>query len=259
MAKKISVVLLSWNAQAYLKPCIDSLLASIKTLDAEVIVVDNGSTDDSLAILEYYRTSGIQFIKNSRNFGVAKARNQALKLASGEFVLILDIDTVVNQQAILGLIHYMEKHIDVGLCACKLVSSGGEVQYSCRKYPSIRYKIVNLLASNNPNLKINKTQFYIDQIYKENPIEVDYVIGACQLIRRETLNDVGLLDEQIFYGPEDADFCLRVHQAEWKVVYIPTLRIIHHYQQITRSKWWSALSRKHLCALLYFFWKHKRI
>lgn len=256
--EKLSIVILTWNSEADIKPCLDSLITSLEGIKYEIILVDNGSTDNTLEIIETYFLPHIQLISNQKNLGVSRARNQALHLVSGDAVLILDIDTIVNKEALSSLIQCMENDPKVGLCACKLRSLSGEVQLSCRKLPTLRYKIFNILASKNIHVSDNQSQFYEQEMQGDTPFEVEYVIGACQLIRKSALNTVGLLDEHIFYGPEDADFCLRMKLAGWKVVYIPTVSIIHHYQQLTTKKMISVMSWKHTKALIYYFWKHRK-
>ncbi|MDR1698666.1 MAG: glycosyltransferase family 2 protein [Prevotellaceae bacterium] len=255
---KLSVVLLTWNVEKYIAPCLDSLLSSIKHLDFEIIIVDNYSTDNSLSLLEKYRSERISIIKNAENRGVATARNQALKLVQGAFIWLLDIDTVVNQAAIDQLLLQMRENPQTGISACKLTAEDGSVQMSCRKFPSIRYKLYNILEERGINIKSNQSQFYKKQMNGNVAFEVDYVIGACQLVRKTALDEVGLLDEHIFYGPEDADFCLRMKRRNWTTVYLPTVSIIHHYQQISRKKLFSKMSFLHLKGLIYYFWKWKK-
>jgi GT2 family glycosyltransferase len=253
---KLSIVILTWNSAKYIEACFESLLKSIQHIDYEIFVVDNGSSDSSLLLLSKYLSNRVTLIKNPTNEGVAKARNKALRKVSGDKVLILDIDTEINKEAIDGLINLLEKDEHIGLCGCKLISSKGEVQLSCRKFPSIRYKLYNLLASRNIMISSNESQFYKQEMNGENPFEVDYVIGACQLFRKNMLDEVGYLDEHIFYGPEDADFCLRIKKAGRKVVYLPTVSLIHHYQQISNKKIISKMSFSHAKALAYYFFKH---
>lgn len=253
----LSIVLLTWNSEKHIKDCFDSLLQSVAALNYEIIVVDNGSTDASLSMLEYYQSDKIQLIRNFKNNGVAKSRNQALRLVKGKYILILDIDTIVNKAAIDAMIANLQNNSKIGISACKLQSQTGEVQSSCRKFPSIRYKIYNILESRGFSIKSNQSQFYNDKMSGHDAFEVDYVIGACQLVRKSALDDVGLLDEQIFYGPEDADFCLRMKQHNWQVVYLPFVSIVHHYQQVSNKKLFSKLSFMHAKALAYYFLKHR--
>lgn len=105
---------------------------------------------------------------------------------------------------------------------------------------------------------MNEGQFYHAAMAGDNAFEVEYVIGACQLIRREVISDVGYLDDNIFYGPEDADYCLRARLAGWKIVYLPYVSFMHDYQQMTNKRLFSKMSFIHLKSLIYFFIKHKR-
>lgn len=257
--KDLSIVLITWNSQQYITGCMDALLPSVSAFNYQLFIVDNGSTDETLNILNNYISFNTVLIKNKKNKGVAYARNQALRLVTTDKVLLLDIDTVVNKQAVIELVAYMNANARVGICAPKLLSIEGNAQLSCRKYPSLRYKCYNLLTSKNIFVKRNQSQFYMEKMKGDVPFEVEYVIGACQLIRKAALDEVGLLDEHIFYGPEDADLCLRMWNARWTVVYLPAIHIIHHYQQITRKNIFSALTWKHAQALVYYFWKHKRL
>lgn len=267
--EKISIILLTWNAEYYFKNCLNSVLESSKELNREILIIDNGSTDTTVQLIQSYLPSDeIIFIANKNNEGVAKARNIGLKHAKGEYIWFLDIDTVVNPESVYAMIDYMNNHPDCGICGCKLINSAGEVQDSCRKYPSFRYKLNNVLSSFLAKLPFtntlknnidneNQSQFYRKEMLSLTPFGVEYIIGACQLIRKEVVDQVGYLDEHIFYGPEDADFCLRAHQKGWKVVYLPQVSFIHEYQQITNKRLFSRMSLLHTRALFYFFRKHK--
>ena len=100
---------------------------------------------------------------------------------------------------------------------------------------------------------------YLTSLAGTEPFEAEYVIGACQMIRREALEAVGLLDERIFYGPEDCDYCLRLRAEGWKVTYLPQYAMVHHCQRKTTHRPFSTLGRQHIKALLYFYWKHRRL
>lgn len=254
---KLSVVLLTWNSEKYIHSCLDALLSAIEAYDYELFIVDNGSVDRTLSLLRTYTSDKrVELLQNRRNRGVSKARNQALRRVSGDVVTILDIDTIVNKNAIAAMVNYLQEEPATGVVACKLVSPEGTVQLSCRRYPSFFYKLSNILEGTGIEIKRNQSQFYQSEMNGEAPFEVDYVIGACQFIRKEAMAKVGLLDEHIFYGPEDADFCLRMKHKGWKVVYLPSVSIIHHYQQVSKKKLFSRLSFLHIIALFYFFTKH---
>jgi len=256
---ELSIILLTWNSKQYIENCINSIYNSIKpnikSNDFEIIVVDNGSTDDTLIILETHYPE-IKVIKNECNRGVAPARNQGLEFAKGEYILILDIDTIVYEGSIQKLIEFMNSNPRAGICGPRLVFSNGEIQNSCRRFPLLHSKVLRRVQTKWA-VKLLEKEYYISQMQSGNPFSVDYVIGACQLIRRSALDEAGLLDNNIFYGPEDVDLCLRMWLKGWKVFYIPEATIVHFEQRITKKKIFSHMMLKHIVSLLYFFIKHK--
>ncbi len=266
---ELSVVIICWNSERHVKACLDSVLESTEGFSKEIIIIDNGSTDKTLSIIRSYSEGSFSLICNSENLGVSKARNIGLRKACGKYIWILDIDTVVNKEAVSGMLEFIENQSDCGICGCKLKNFQGNVQESCRKHPSLGFKINNVLESlfnkmpftrplRNWVHRHNESQFYRQQVQLETPFEVEYVIGACQMIRSVALEKTGLLDENIFYGPEDADLCLRMQKEYYKVYFLPAFTIIHDYQQMTNKKIISPMAFVHLKALIYFFRKHKR-
>lgn len=251
------------------KPCLDALIAALDGVDYEIIMVDNGSTDGTVALLRQYESTDVRLHCNDKNLGVAAARNVGLQKAAGKLLWLLDIDTVVNRDAWLGLSSFMDTHGDCGVCGCKLVSRSGEVQDSCRRLPSVRHKLLNVVVSlcgrspvfkrlGNWAMRRNEKQYYHRQMLTSDPFEVEYVIGACQLLRSEAVRETGLLDERIFYGPEDADYCLRLSKKGWKIYYLPYCSFIHDYQRMTNKRLLTPMGWRHLKALVYFFVKHRR-
>lgn len=250
MKKDLSIIIITWNQLDTTCQCLESLKNWVSNPAIEIIVVDNGSKDrTSNFLLKHYPS--VRLVVNEENKGVAYARNRALEKARGKYILILDNDTLANDTAITGMIDYMEEHQTVGLCACSLTDATGNLQDSFKPFPALKIKIKNVLKRNNVLVKA--------LTLPTKPIEPDYVIGACQLVRRSVLDKVGLLDERIFYGPEDADFCLRIAGEGYKIVYLPQYSIIHHWQRATTRKIFSRLAWKHFYALCYFYIKHKRI
>jgi len=263
---ELSVILICHNSSNDIKPCLNSLMEACNSYDYEILAVDNGSTDNSVSLLRNYEHH-LRLIRNSSNLGVAKARNIALKEAKGDIIWILDMDTIVNKAALDQMYQCCLKDAEIGLCGCKLTDADGLVQNSCRKYPRLSYKILNLLESRtgrhqglkslNDRLKIrNAKQFYHQEMNGDVPFDVEYLIGACQMFRYSVLEKVGYLDASIFYGPEDADFCLRIHKSGLKVIYVPDKSIIHHYNRSTNKSLFSRLSFYHAKGLIHFWWKN---
>lgn len=249
---KVSVVILTWNSVPEVGRCLASLRNGL-TVPHEVIVIDNGSQDETVSMItrQFPKT---QLVKNDRNCGVAPARNQGLRLARGEYVLILDDDTIIHPTALDHLVRLLDTQPDVGLCGPKLLDADGQLCLSCRLFPTLLDKLGRRFPSALTRHAAREAEL-VDWAH-DTTRRVDYVIGACQMIRRTALTEVGLLDENIFYGPEDIDLCLRMYQAGWRVVYHPQASVTHAERRVARS----ALSRlgwKHVGGLIYYFWKHK--
>ena len=266
MSIRLSVIIITWNSEQDVKACLDSVIKSTAPFPTEIIVVDNGSTDKTCEILRSYGER-INLVLLQKNNGVAVARNVGMETAKGEYIWILDVDTIVNRDAVGGMVEYLSDHPECGICACRLQSEDGDVQDSCRRLPYPKHKIRNLLLSktgmfsfakklNDKIKKQNELQFYYVELQGREPFEAEYVIGACQMFRKTILGEIGFLDENIFYGPEDADFCLRIYQKGYKIVCLPTYHIVHHYNRISNKKIFSRISYLHFKGLFYFYTKH---
>ncbi|MBO4723563.1 MAG: glycosyltransferase family 2 protein [Muribaculaceae bacterium] len=246
---RLSIIIITYNGLGFLTRCLASLHDFINDPSCEVIIIDNHSTDGTLEFLQESYPQ-LRLIANSENRGVAAARNQGIKIAKGDKLLLLDNDTEATTAAINAMSQHLDSHPDVGLCSCRLVDKEGIPQDSCKPYPGLMIKLRNVLGIGN------KTKYEPNE---EGIIEPLYVIGACQMFGREVVDKVGLLDEHIFYGPEDADWCLRIKQAGWRIHCLNNHTIIHDYRRTTKRRPFSKLGRLHIKALIYFYWKHKRL
>ncbi|MEW6203538.1 MAG: glycosyltransferase family 2 protein [bacterium] len=248
----LSIIIITLDAFPLLRRCIESIRTSVRKISFEIIVVDNGSADGTADWLSGQKE--IRTIRNEHNRGVAPARNQGLKEARGRYLLILDVDTEVERAALDTLVWQMESYPRTGIGAPMLTDADGSLQFTCRRYPTVFSKLYRRMPFAFAEKRLDK------ELLKDwdhgIAREVDYVIGACQIIRREAFDQVGLLDDKIFYGPEDIDYCLRMWKAGWKVMYFPAARVKHLEQRITR-RLLSAITLKHALGLVYFFCKHR--
>lgn len=249
--KTLSIVIITWNSLAHLKNCLESVFKTVKGIDYELIVVDNNSKDGTPEYLKQF--SQITVVANNENKGVAGGRNQGIKLARGKYILILDVDAELTEGAAKELVNFLDKNKKAALAGPKLTFTDGTLQYTCRKFPNVLTKILRRVPLSDKLLADEQMRAWDHNSVKD----VDYVIGACQVIRREAIDDVGLLDESIFYGPEDVDFCLRLWRAGWEVYYNPEAKVIHHEQRITKKNFFSKMTFLHIKGLVYYFWKHK--
>jgi len=253
---KLSVVILTMSEKDRLLTCLESLRTQRLNEPAEIIVVDNGS-DDGTAELLRDRFPEVRLIRNQTNRGISRARNQGIARAQGEYVLFLDNDTTIGPDALVKIIAYMDAHQDVGIVGAKLENPDGSVQFSCRRFPTMWIP----LASRIPPLRRLRfmrqehERHLMTDFDHEHEAEVDYVLGACQFLRRKAIDSIGPYDERIFFGPEDCDYAMRCWQAGWRVVYFPAACMVHDHRRRTRH--FGRLMLKHIKGMIWFFWKHR--
>lgn len=253
MRPAVSIVILTCNQRDYTLRCLRSLSDMVRRRgDIEVILVDNGSLDGTAEAVrreEYYNDGIYSIIGLERNIGVAPGRNVGIRAARGsEYVMILDNDTIFDPDALDSMLAYMDSDPTTGIIGPRLVSPGGATQTSFKPFPGIVEKIRNVISDRS--------------VARTCPDKVTfpfYVIGACQLIRRKLIDKIGLLDEKIFFGPEDADYCMRARKAGYRVAYLPQAVIVHDWQRSSARRPWSPTARRHMAALLYFYMKHRRL
>jgi GT2 family glycosyltransferase len=253
----VSIVIISWKMKNLLYKCLQTIYKFTDGLSFEIIVIDNNSNDGTSQMIEE-NFPQIKLIKNFQNRGVAPARNQGIKMAQGKYIFILDADTELIENSLKHLYDFMEKTPDAGIVGCKLVDKNLNLQFSCKRFPSLlaflfrRLEWINFIK-NSKTLKHHTMQDWDHGQIKE----VDYLIGACQFFRRGLIDQIGFYDDKIFYGPEDIDFCLRIWKAGWKVYYYPFTQIIHHEQRITKKKLFSKISFNHFIGIFYLYKKYK--
>ena len=252
---KLSVIILTWNSLAQLQRCLSSIEQNTTLKNYEVIIIDNNSRDGTRRFLQSQNSGRYHTIFNSTNRGVGPARNQGLRIATGQYILILDVDTVVTAGAVDRLVEYLDKDQECGIVGSKLTDINGNLQFTCRCFPTIVSKALRRLPYKWAKLALHKEELR-DWDHKSIR-QVDYVIGACQMIRKKLVEAVGLIDDKIFYGPEDVDYCLRAWQSGYKVIYNPNSVIIHDEQRITKKKLFSRITLEHVKALAYYFIKHR--
>jgi GT2 family glycosyltransferase len=248
----ISAVVLSFNSSRYIEKCVRSLAkAGGAAGGIEILVVENGSRDaspDILRGLERELGQTLRCFYLPQNTGTTVSRNLALREARGEYVVIIDSDAVAGEAVLRGLITALEEEPDCGLVAPGLTYPDGRFQLSTDVFPTVTRKLQRFVALRS----MESSSTLVDA----RRGDVDYAISAFWLFRRSLLDDVGLLDERIFYSPEDVDFCLRIWLAGYRIVYVPQLVAIHDAQEVSRSpKRWRFMLR-HAAGLAYYFAKH---
>ena len=218
----LSIIIVNWNTKKLLLDCLASVYETIIRISMEVWLVDNASTDGSVeAVRRFYPDA--QIIRNPRNLGFAAANNRALKQMCGRYAVLLNTDTVLTKGAIETIHDFMEKTPDSGMACGQLLNPDGSKQNSIANFPGLSSLLFNetLLRIIFPRRYPSKRKEY------KIPIEVDSCIGACLIVRKKTMDHVGLLDEDYFFFFEETDWARRIKQAGWKIYFVPTARIIH--------------------------------
>ena len=232
----LSIIIVNWNTRDLLKACLRSVYAETRGLTFEVFVVDNASTDGSP---EMVRTEfpQVRLIQNNVNVGFAKANNQAIALSKGRYILLLNPDTLLRDNAFSRMVHFLRSHPDIGALGCKILTSEGKIDLRGAKgFPSLLGEFFELtrLSYRFPRSKFfgNYLMTYWDH---EDSREVDVLSGACLMIRREALEQVGLFDERFFLYGAEVDWYYRLKRMGWKVFYYSEAEIIHIGSQSTRQ------------------------
>lgn len=228
---KLSIIIVNYNTGEFLARCLRSIGATtqnFKNPAAEVIIIDNASTDESIRGIKsttFRLRSGqasIKSIKNKANLGFAKAANQGIKVAKGEYILLLNPDTEVRNGAIKKMMEFARSTDDIGVIGARLLNPDGTVQASTFHFPTI-WRAVR-------EFWLGQEGAYSKYTPKgDKPIIVDAIVGAAFLITPQARKIVGLLDERYFMYFEDLDYCRRVKRAGLKVYYLPSAQIIHYH------------------------------
>lgn len=226
----ISIIIVNWNAKELLHNCLESILKETKEFPYEIVVVDNNSNDGSVELLESDYKNKITLIKNTENRGFAYANNQGMKVSKGEYLLLLNSDTVILDGAIDKSVGYIKKDKEIGLVGCKLLNSDGTLQPSCYNFNSLlsAFLFKSKFINNVKKEKRYKYEGLITSFDYNKKHEIDYVCGAYMLFSREVMNKIGFLDDSFFMYGEEADYCARVKQKGYKVIYYPDAAIIHY-------------------------------
>ena len=249
----LSVVIVNYQTFELTKNTIESIFRYDYSFNYEILLVDNASGDDSLARLRDYFKDNVKFIASAENNGFAAGNNQALKIAKGKYILLLNSDTVVWENTLEDIYQYMESHADVGATGCRVLLEDGQLDKACkRSFPNAKNSFFKLfhIPTNSKDDNYNLTNLPDDEIY-----EIDCLTGAFMFMRAKVLDEIGLLDETFFMYGEDIDLCYRIKQAGWKIVYYGEA-IITHFKGASSKKQKSKLIYEFHRAMYIYYKKH---
>ncbi len=233
---ELSIIIVNYNVKYFLEQCLHSVLNSSRNIKSEIFVVDNNSVDGSCTMIRE-KFSEVKLIENKENIGFARANNQAIKKASGKFILILNPDTVVEEHTFARCLEFMTNNPDAGSLGVKMIDGKGNfLPESKRSLPTPAvafYKIFGLSALFPRSRRFG--QYHLGYLDKEEIHEVDILPGAFVLIRKKVLDKTGLFDEDFFMYGEDIDLSYRIKSAGYKNYYFPETTIIHYKGESTKK------------------------
>ncbi len=231
----LSIIIVNYNVKEFLQNLLYSIAKACQHISSEIIIVDNASDDGSSELIRE-KFPDVKLIVNQKNLGFSKANNIGLKVASGNFLLLINPDTIVREDTFQKMLNFFEEYREAGMAGCKILNPDGTLQLACRRSfpgPWTSFCKVTGLSSIFPKSKIfasyNLTYLDEDQTY-----EVDALSGSFMMMRREALQMVGGLDEQFFMYGEDLDLCYRIQKAGFKVFYVHSTQIIHYKGESTK-------------------------
>ena len=227
---QIDIVIINYNATSFLLDCLSSIYQAMEANRGfRIFVFDNASADQVSRIKR--RFPDVTLVCSQTNVGFSKAVNHAVGLGHAPYVLILNPDTCIRKSFFAPIIRYMEAHPEVGILGPKIFDGRGRVQGSARTFPTAGTALFGrsaLLSRLFPNNRYTAKQILAKGDRVEQPMDVDWVSGACMMVRRNAIESVGMLDENFFMYWEDADWCRRMRQNQWRVVYFPQCALIHY-------------------------------
>lgn len=251
----LSVIVVNYNTKKLLKDCLNSIFRYTRGLDFEVIVVDNASTDGSDKYIKNKKlktkstNKKLKNILNKENLGFAKANNQGIKIAKGKYVLLLNSDTLLKDNAFLKMVEFMGKHPGVSVLGPRLLNADGSNQESVGRFPTLPVVTVMLFKEHFGGSRYVRCS-------PDKASEVDWAMGAALMARKEVFNKVGLLDEKIFMYMEEVEWCYRVKKAGEKIYFYPGAEIIHLGRGSSKTGKKEPILNIYK-GLIYFYEKHK--
>jgi len=262
----VSIIIVNYNTRVLLQQCLESIYEARSGIAFETIVVDNASGDQSAALVRE-RFPRVILIENPTNSGFSKANNTGIRIARGRYLLLLNSDTIVLPGALDKLVRFMDERGDIAAVGPMLLNEDGSLQRSWFNFPSI-FKtfchitgitgIIHKLAAFDSIARFLQADGTHAFLIKEvpEPMQVDYLLLACLLIRREVFASIGLLDENLFFYHEDCELGYRIRKEQLQIYYLPDSRIIH-LGGSSSSKYMLKTYREYFKSLIYVFSKHE--
>jgi len=234
----VLICIATWNVRDLVRECLKSIFAAPPRASFKVVVIDDGGSDNVEEVVRTFPEA--DFMRNERNLGYVKTVNAVLRTCAGQtrYFLMLNADTTVEPGAIDSTVDFLDAHPEAGIAGCKVVKPSGVLDWPCKR-SYVTPEVLLYRATGLDQLFPKSRRFgkgYLTYIDEDGIQEVDSVVGAYLMIRQETLDQIGLLDETLLMYSDDTDLCFRAKRAGWKVYYVPTGRILHYKTQSAKKR-----------------------
>jgi N-acetylglucosaminyl-diphospho-decaprenol L-rhamnosyltransferase len=229
--KSLSVIIVNWNTCKLLEDCLDSILVNAPTSPFEIWVVDNASIDESTRMVRE-RYPQVHLIENPVNVGFARANNQAIQQCTGKYVLLLNPDTLVDPDTLQNLVDFLDNHPEAGATGARLLKPDGSMQISSHPQPTLFRELWRMFHLEN---FWSYSEYPLSKWGSDQAQEVDVLMGACLLLRKEVLDNIGNFDEDYFIYSEEVDLCVRIQRAGWHLYWVPSAKVVHFGGQSTQQ------------------------
>jgi hypothetical protein len=257
----LSIIILNYRTKGLVKQCIRNVMVSTANLNYEIIVVDNDS-QDGIEVMMQENFPDIKFIQTGKNLGFAAGNNIGMKQAKGRYFMVLNPDVTVLNGSIEKMVKFMESNNKAGIVGPKLINPDGSFQISCRTFQTpklILYRRTPLGML--PFAKRELEKHLMLDFDHQTTREVDWFLGACMLIRKDVLDQVGFFDERFFMYLEDMDLCRRVWMKDYKIYYLAEAEMVHLFERASANDSWNffklnKLTRIHMASGLKYFAKY---
>lgn len=225
----LSIVIVSYNTKELLADCLNSIYKATKPKLTEIFVVDNASHDQTEAYIKK-KFPQVRLIANEKNVGFSKANNQALRIAKGKYILILNPDTKIMPGTIAKMETFMQSHPEAAVATCRVELANGSLDKDCRRHFPTPYRAMTHFLSLAKIFKGSRffDQYYMGYLDENQQAEIDSCVGAFMFVRSSAIQKVGFFDEDFFFYGEDLDLCYRLKKAGYEILYTPITKVLHY-------------------------------
>lgn len=253
----LAIVIVNWNVKELLRECLKSVYSQSRGISLEVVVIDNASSDGSVDIVEK-EFPEVKLIKNKENVGFAKANNQAIRESTGRYILLLNPDTVIVGDALATMVLFMDSHRESGAIGPRILNPDHTVQLTCGRHsPTLATELWDFarLSSMFPKSRVFGKSLMSFWPHNDTR-EVELLSGACMMVRRETIEQTGLMDEKFFLFAEETDWCYRIRKNGWKIFLDAAAEVVHLGGQSVKLSSGNMTLESHKSMHLFFLKHH---